>query len=134
MLGTQNSSKNLENSALVARGTQSNNNNHQTKKNRPWCDHCRKPGHTKETCWHLHGKPADWKPSRPQQNREGRGYTAAAEEDTSGTISNPGPFSKEQLEALQKMFQQTLQSTGTTIGTASVAQKGLELWEEDWQC
>ncbi|RVW23088.1 hypothetical protein CK203_099976 [Vitis vinifera] len=86
--------KNLdENSALVARGTQSNNNNHQTKKNRPWCDHCRKPGHTKETCWHLHGKPADWKPSRPQQNRE---------EDTSGTISNPGPFSKEQLEALQK--------------------------------
>ncbi|RVX10421.1 Retrovirus-related Pol polyprotein from transposon TNT 1-94 [Vitis vinifera] len=125
MLGTQNSSKNLENSALVARGTQSNNNNHQTKKNRPWCDHCRKPGHTKETCWHLHGKPADWKPSRPQQNREGRGYTATAEEDTSGTSSNPGPFSKEQLEALQKMFQHTLQSTGTTIGTASVAQKGI---------
>ncbi|RVW94063.1 Retrovirus-related Pol polyprotein from transposon TNT 1-94 [Vitis vinifera] len=58
-----------------------------------------------------------------EQNREGRGYTVAAEEDTSGTISNPGPFSKEQLEALQKMFQQTLQSTGTTIGTASVAQK-----------
>nr|CAN83808.1 hypothetical protein VITISV_026963 [Vitis vinifera] len=103
MLGTQNSSKNLENSALVARGTQSNNNNHQTKKNRPWCDHCRKPGHTKETCWHLHGKPADWKPSRPQQNREGRGYTATAEKDTSGTSSNPGPFSKEQLEALQKI-------------------------------
>ncbi|RVW75579.1 Retrovirus-related Pol polyprotein from transposon RE1 [Vitis vinifera] len=125
MLGTQNSPKNLENSALVARGTQSNNNNHQTKKNRPWCDHCRKPGHTKETCWHLHGKPADWKPSRPQQNREGRGYTATAEEDTSGTSSNPGPFSKEQLEALQKMFQQTLQSTGTTIGTASVAHKGI---------
>ncbi|RVX00497.1 hypothetical protein CK203_036922 [Vitis vinifera] len=88
MLGTQNSSKNLENSALVARGTQSNNNNHQTKKNRLWCDHCRKPGHTKETCWHLHGKLADWKPSRPQQNREGWGYTVAAEEDTSGTISN----------------------------------------------
>ncbi|KAL6311476.1 hypothetical protein AAG906_012064 [Vitis piasezkii] len=88
MLGTQNSSKNLENSALVAQGTQSNNNNHQTKKN--------------QTCWHLHGKPADWKPSRPQQNREGR-----------------------QLEALQKMFQQTLQSIGTTIGTASVAQKGI---------
>ncbi|WJZ81173.1 hypothetical protein VitviT2T_001027 [Vitis vinifera] len=125
MLGTQNSSKNLENSALVARGTQSNNNNHQTKKNRPWCDHCRKPGHTKETCWHLHGKPADWKPSRPQQNREGRGYTATAEKDTSGTSSNLGLFSKEQLEALQKMFQQTLQSTGTTIGTAFVAQKGI---------
>ncbi|RVW64787.1 Retrovirus-related Pol polyprotein from transposon RE1 [Vitis vinifera] len=130
-VGNPKSSKNLENSALVARGTQSNNINHQTKKNRPWCDHCRKPGHMKETCWHLHGKPADWKPSRPQQNREGRGYTATAEGDTSGTSSNPGPFSKRQLEALQKMFQQTLQSTGTTIGTTSVAQKGLELWKED---
>ncbi|RVW67457.1 Retrovirus-related Pol polyprotein from transposon TNT 1-94 [Vitis vinifera] len=95
MLGTQNSSKNLENSALVARGTQSNNNNHQTKKNRP----CK---------------------------TEKAGVTPLqAEEDTSGTSSNPGPFSKEQLEALQKMFQQTLQSTGTTIGTASVAQKGI---------
>ncbi|RVW59644.1 Retrovirus-related Pol polyprotein from transposon RE1 [Vitis vinifera] len=130
-VGNPKSSKNLENSTLVARGTQSNNINHQTKKNRPWCDHCRKPGHMKETCWHLHGKPADWKPSRPQQNREGQGYTATAEGDTSGTSSNPGPFSKRQLEALQKMFQQTLQSTGTTIGTTSVAQKGLELWKED---
>ncbi|RVX15344.1 Maspardin [Vitis vinifera] len=60
-----------------------------------------------------------------EQNREGQGYTAVAEEDTSGTSSNPRPFSKEQLEALQKMFQQTLQSIGTTIGTASVAQKGI---------
>nr|DAD41271.1 TPA_asm: hypothetical protein HUJ06_015594 [Nelumbo nucifera] len=29
---------------------------------RPWCEHCHRPGHTKETCWKLHGKPADWKP------------------------------------------------------------------------
>ena len=76
MLGTQTSSKNLENLALATRGTQSNNNNNQTKRNRPWCDHCRKSGHTKETCWHIHDKPADWKPSWPQQNREGRPNTA----------------------------------------------------------
>lgn len=122
MLGNQNSSKTPENSALATHRTQSNYNHSQTKMNRPWCNHCRKPGHTKETCWHLHSKPAGWKPSRPKQNREGRGYTAAAEEDTTGS---PTPFSKELLEALQKMVQQTLQSTGTTIGTASVAQKGI---------
>ncbi|XP_073132807.1 uncharacterized protein [Henckelia pumila] len=29
---------------------------------RPWCEHCRRPGHTKETCWKLHGKPPNWKP------------------------------------------------------------------------
>ncbi|RVW95341.1 hypothetical protein CK203_034219 [Vitis vinifera] len=94
MLGTQNSSKNLENSALVAQEPIQQ----------------QQPPNEEESS---------------MQNREGRGYIAAAEEDTSGTISNPGPFSKEQLEALQKMFQQTLQSTGTTIGTASVAQKGI---------
>ncbi|RVX16235.1 Retrovirus-related Pol polyprotein from transposon TNT 1-94 [Vitis vinifera] len=32
------------------------------KRDRPWCDYCKKPGHYKETCWKLHGKPADWKP------------------------------------------------------------------------
>lgn len=22
-----------------------------------WCDYCKKPRHTRETCWKLHGKP-----------------------------------------------------------------------------
>ena len=29
---------------------------------RTYCEHCKKLGHTKDTCWALHGKPADWKP------------------------------------------------------------------------
>nr|GMD69793.1 Retrovirus-related Pol polyprotein from transposon RE1 [Ipomoea batatas] len=29
---------------------------------RPWCEHCKKAGHFRETCWKIHGKPADWKP------------------------------------------------------------------------
>ena len=24
---------------------------------RPWCDHCQRVGHTKDTCWEIHGKP-----------------------------------------------------------------------------
>ena len=24
---------------------------------RPWCDHCRQPGHTQDNCWKIHDKP-----------------------------------------------------------------------------
>ena len=33
---------------------------------RTYCEHCKKLGHTKDTCWALHGKPADWKPRQPK--------------------------------------------------------------------
>ena len=29
---------------------------------RTYCEHCKKLGHTKDTCWILHGKVVDWKP------------------------------------------------------------------------
>ena len=28
------------------------------------CDHCKKSGHTKGTCWDIYGKPPDWKPKK----------------------------------------------------------------------
>ena len=34
---------------------------------RTYCEHCKKLGHTKDTCWALHGKPADWKPRQPNK-------------------------------------------------------------------
>ncbi|RVX01253.1 Retrovirus-related Pol polyprotein from transposon RE1 [Vitis vinifera] len=54
----------LDASALAARSFNSSGGDRQ-KRDRPWCDYCKKPGHYKETCWKLHGKPADWKP-KPQ--------------------------------------------------------------------
>ena len=30
-----------------------------TKKGQAWCDHYQKPYHTRDTCWKLHGKPAN---------------------------------------------------------------------------
>ncbi|XP_075515435.1 uncharacterized protein LOC142550082 [Primulina tabacum] len=44
-------------SALVSRGNDPGYN--LDKKKKPWCDHCKKAWHTRETCWKLHGKPAD---------------------------------------------------------------------------
>ncbi|KAA8547121.1 hypothetical protein F0562_003549 [Nyssa sinensis] len=29
-----------------------------------WCDYCNKPRHTRENCWKLHGKPANWKSNK----------------------------------------------------------------------
>ena len=54
--------------ALVARGDS------RQRKGRPWCDHCHKTGHTKDTCWKLHGKPTNWKPAT-KTDRETRGTT-----------------------------------------------------------
>ncbi|KAF7822121.1 Retrovirus-related Pol polyprotein from transposon TNT 1-94 [Senna tora] len=47
----------LENSAMAARSN--------IPRSSKQCDHCHKKGHTKDTCWEIHGKPANWKP-RPR--------------------------------------------------------------------
>lgn len=123
MLRTQAITPQLENSALAAR------TDTRQRKERPYCEHCRKLGHTKETCWKIHGKPADWKPSRPQN----RGNTAVREEDSVSAESNL--FSKEQLEILKQLIQQSQAANSTqTIGTGSLAHKGLGFGEDDWQC
>ena len=48
----------LDASALAARSFNSSGGDRQ-KRDRPWCDYCKKLGHYKEACWKLHGKPAD---------------------------------------------------------------------------
>nr|KYP53739.1 hypothetical protein KK1_024312 [Cajanus cajan] len=89
---------------MAARGNQPRTSQ---KKNQPWFDHCKKLGHTNDNCWIIHGRPSEAKQTK---NLDSRGNTAEVN-------SNPSPFSKEQMEALQKILQQT-------IGTAMVAQKG----------
>ncbi|KAI5436488.1 hypothetical protein KIW84_022835 [Lathyrus oleraceus] len=103
MLGKSSAVPSIEGSAMAARGDQCSFQ----KKTRPWCDHCKKSGHTKETYWIIHGKPSELKWTK---NRDSRGNTVEVN-------SHSSPFNKEQMEALQKMLQQT-------IGTATVAQKG----------
>lgn len=64
-----------ERSVLAARGA-SNNHDYRQRGRRPWCEHCKKPGHLKETCWKIHGKPADWKPYKSSFNKSSRGNTS----------------------------------------------------------
>ena len=54
-----------EASALVTRWPHAGFGPRQFK--RIYCEHCKKMGHTKDTCWTLHGKPAEWKPKQPNK-------------------------------------------------------------------
>jgi len=50
----------IENTAMKA----SDQSNKTHDKPRVWYDHCNKPRHTRETCWKVHGKPANWKSAK----------------------------------------------------------------------
>ncbi|KAI5410279.1 hypothetical protein KIW84_055684 [Lathyrus oleraceus] len=116
MLGTPSSVPYSESSAMAARGNQPRP---PQKKTRPWCEHCKRPGHTKETCWIIHGKPSETKFFK---GKEGRGNTAFNNQEAE-VYSNSSLFSKEQMEALKKLLQQTM-LTAEKGGTAVVAQRG----------
>ncbi|KAF7838936.1 Retrovirus-related Pol polyprotein from transposon RE1 [Senna tora] len=97
----------LEHSALAARGP-TQHIQRQGASNAKYCDHCHKRGHTKETCWELHGKPPNWKPRSRSSVAHNVDATAEAQ-----------PFSKDQIEFLQKLFGQS---------------SGPGIREDDWQC
>ncbi|RVW34622.1 Retrovirus-related Pol polyprotein from transposon RE1 [Vitis vinifera] len=113
---SQGSTNIQEGTALISRGS---TYDARQKKGRPWCDHCRRPGHTKETCWKIHRKPADWKSNK---EKEARAFVADPEGKERST-NDSALFSKEQVEWLQKMFSQG-SSTNPVISTGSAAQRG----------
>ncbi|RVW80333.1 Leucine-rich repeat receptor protein kinase MSL1 [Vitis vinifera] len=103
-------------------------NRQKIKGGRPWCDHCRKPRHSRETCWKIHGKPVDWKPRQPLE-KEGRGNHVATDEQSPQPEASP--FNKEQMEMLQKLLSpllsvqsQTGSSSNQVIGSGTLAHKG----------
>ncbi|RVW74059.1 Retrovirus-related Pol polyprotein from transposon TNT 1-94 [Vitis vinifera] len=103
-------------------------NRQKIKGGRPWCDHCRKSGHSRETCWKIHGKPVDWKPRQPLE-KEGRGNHVATDEQSPQPKASP--FNKEQMEMLQKLLSpllsvqsQTGSSSNQVIGSGTLAHKG----------
>lgn len=90
-------------------------NLYQKKSGRPWCDFCKETGHTKETCWTIHGKPLDWKPkSVPYKANQ---VFATPREDTRATNT------QELFELFQTFLTQKITSP-TTIGAGSFTQKG----------
>ncbi|CAN1240915.1 Retrovirus-related Pol polyprotein from transposon RE2 [Linum perenne] len=83
----------------------------------PFCDHCKKQWHTKEKCWKLVGKPADWK---PRSERRGKAAYSASATPTTAANSEPAKFSKDQLDLLQQMFKQ-FSSSGSSKGSSNIS-------------
>ncbi|XP_073133325.1 uncharacterized protein [Henckelia pumila] len=92
------------------------NNNEKFKQGRPWCPKCRKPNHTLDPCWRIHGKPPDWKPARERR------ANAAVMEDQS---HDSQPFTKKQLNVLQKLFcLNNSAPSSSLVSTGTVAHRG----------
>ncbi|KAL5808179.1 hypothetical protein ACOSQ3_028870 [Xanthoceras sorbifolium] len=149
---TESTNPTIEISALAARPNLYNFNDQQQRKGRPWCDHCRRLGHTKETCWKIHRKLANWKPNQANNDRESRSNMVFGTADS----AKSNTFSKEHMDMLQRLFNMSPASpTTSVVGTGSLAQKGnflqalnmkkekssswivdsgLGLGEDDWQC
>ncbi|KAL7590018.1 hypothetical protein Lser_V15G38280 [Lactuca serriola] len=101
-----------EGSALFT-NTSTHHGKSQKSQGRPWCEHCKVPGHWKHGCWKLHGKPADWKPSSARFNKENRANLTTYPEPYNNEIQTI----KNQLEALTKMMQNNSTSDPNTTGT-----------------
>ncbi|KAF5450350.1 hypothetical protein F2P56_030710 [Juglans regia] len=93
-------------------------------KPRVWCDYCNKPRHTRETCWKLHGKPANWKSSK--SGTSGSNYIAPRVNEAKANF-----LSAEHVDHLLQLLKST-PTSGPPIG--SLAQTGPTLGEDDWQC
>ena len=98
-----------------------------------WCDYSKRPKHTRETCWKLHGRPQQGnknvklsKPDRSFQVEIVSGLTFVA----NGSISADEnlPFMKEQLDLLYKIMgkaEVTPTSTSCAFAQSSTLHKAL---------
>ncbi|XP_061359350.1 uncharacterized protein LOC133303456 [Gastrolobium bilobum] len=116
----------LEAAAFVSRP---NNADSRPRRNgKLWCDHCNRTGHIRDTCWKIHGKPADWK---PRQNRDFN-HVAAVVEDVPQAKSEGHTFTREQVIAIQRMLQDCNKDKSNPSSDSH--QSGFGIGEDDWQC
>ena len=114
-------------SALVTRGPHARSGPRQSQ--RTYCEHCKKTGHTKDTCWTLHGKPTDWKSKQPNKAHSHQASTKTQADKTPienhQSASSVG-FNSDQLAKLYEFFSnfQASGQSSTTLSSSSLAHKG----------
>ncbi|XP_024018573.1 uncharacterized protein LOC112090754 [Morus notabilis] len=90
-----------ESSTLMSKGARAEGEDKNSKM-KPWCDHCKRPWHTRDACWKIHGKPSNWKKKTPVDNRASQANVSESRpEATSGMPS----FTNEQIEQICKLLQ-----------------------------
>ncbi|XP_073227024.1 uncharacterized protein [Cicer arietinum] len=99
----------VESSALITK-----NEDRKSAGKKPWCKHCKRQWHTRDTCWKLHGKPLNWK---KKERNEGHALQAGTSNQEKQSPSSPSPFTKEQLDQLYKLLE-------SQTSSCSIAQRG----------
>lgn len=91
-----------------------------------WCTYCKKTGHTKETCWKLHGKPREGNQRGGQQPQQPRHYgQATLSIGQQGQEPNLMQTDlKEEIEKLKGMIMVLEKSGGVKSGGCSLALSG----------
>ena len=84
----------------VSRGRISTTAKGESQKEKQWCDHYNRPYHTRETCWKIHRKPANWKPRNQRKGGQSVGWSTYMVEAEKGNLTN-FTLTVDQLEALQ---------------------------------
>ena len=121
-----------DNSTLNVAMENNSNTNKGGEKDTRWCDYCKRPKHTRKTCWKLNGRPQQGnkngkfsKPSKSFQAETVSGPASAA--NTVSTNENL-PFTKEQLDLLNKIIGKTKvtpTSTSCAFAQSSTLHKAL---------
>ena len=146
-----------EGSALAVRGQYQNKSGQHANQPRrdddedPYCDRCRRHGHTRAECWYLIGGPPGWKPANPDKKKKGKANLATATEQPQQSSPAATPFSKEQAAAMEKFFKLMVQnqppsqnqpenfsshfaSQGKSSHAYSIQSKPCETWIIDSGC
>lgn len=108
-----------ESSAMAVRFPES----HGSRKPTQWCEHCKRPHHTKATCWKLHGKPADWVP-RSQRNIDPSKSQASTISDKNSSPTSA--FSQAQLDQIVQSLSSSssLMAHGISSSSSITEQNG----------
>ena len=112
--------------ALVIRGPYVGSDLRQSK--RTYCEHCKKMGHTKDTCQTLHGKPADWKPRQPNKTHSHQAFIETQTDKTpieNHQLASSVGFNSDQLAKLYEFFSnfQASGQSSTTLSSGSLTHK-----------
>ncbi|XP_028119342.1 uncharacterized protein LOC114316859 [Camellia sinensis] len=109
-----------------------------------FCDYCKKPRHTRETCWKLHRTPSrgrgDRSGSRGGRSGQSRGrgsYSRAHQSSAVDTLdsnsASVGQASDAELEDALRQLLDRRSSTALSTASSSFARSGPCHEEDNWQ-
>ncbi|QHN83700.1 uncharacterized protein DS421_20g706960 [Arachis hypogaea] len=150
----------LESNALLVAPAALKSSSNQKHPSNLWCDHCNKSRHTRETCWKIHGKPAHFKGSKSGPKLRATPTAHEAEKSSlskeqveqlirllnSSSLSSTPSGSLAQIGAsdhmtnlspLFKTYSPSFENEKIRVADgsfSSIAGKGPDLGEDDWQC